>query len=223
MHILESYIKALNDLDADALAACFAEDCLFEDKAAPSVLRVEGRENLRALFTKAFQRKPGEMIATIYSLKGNTMEYDCLGFGGQEKQVHSRCVGTALLEDGLIKEYYVRKRENLHPLERYIQALNTLDANALADCFAEDAVFDDRAAATPIYFEGREVIRETFTKFFSRPNYKMTAAMWKLDGNTMDYDCISGSAGENHSVCRGTAILNREGLISEYRVRPRKD
>jgi len=111
MHILEKYITALNNLDADSLAQCFSVGAIFEDKAAPTVWRYEGRENIREIFTKALNRQPGEMIATIYSLEGNTMDYVCISYKGTPKEIISRCTGTALIKNGLIDEYYVRKCE----------------------------------------------------------------------------------------------------------------
>lgn len=114
MNILEKYIDALNNLNADNLAECFTEGALFEDKAAPTVWRIEGREKIRETFKKALNRQPGEIIATIYSLEGNTMDYVVVSYKGSPKEIISRCTGTALLKNGLIDEYYVRKCEKIY-------------------------------------------------------------------------------------------------------------
>jgi len=51
-HVIEQYIKACSTADAEAAAACFTDDCVFEDLALQETLT--GPEAVRALFASVF-------------------------------------------------------------------------------------------------------------------------------------------------------------------------
>ncbi|MGD9566876.1 MAG: nuclear transport factor 2 family protein [Sedimentibacter sp.] len=113
MHILEKYIAAIAANDTDKVAECFCEDGLFDDTAPVPLggerAYVQGRENIRAAFKINFNGESGTVVPKMLSLHGNTMDYDAIA--GLSGEIYIPCTGTAILEDGLIKEYYVRPRK----------------------------------------------------------------------------------------------------------------
>ena len=57
---MQTFLEAFNRHDADAIAACFAEDGVYETPRGPEVwgTRVAGRDNVRAHFAKMFATLP---------------------------------------------------------------------------------------------------------------------------------------------------------------------
>ncbi|MDR2109684.1 MAG: glucose 1-dehydrogenase [Spirochaetaceae bacterium] len=107
MHILEKYIDALGKFSADKIAELFAEKAVFNDSAmtpfGAEVIHFEGRENIRKGFTELLA--PKNSYPQMLFLGGNNVEYDIVA-----GEVVIPCVGTAVVENDLIKEYRVKPR-----------------------------------------------------------------------------------------------------------------
>ncbi len=111
----------------------------------------------------------------------------------------------------------------MHLFEKYISAVNSGDADAIASLFAVDGVMNDSAARTtrgdngPDFMpKGREEIRTGFSAIFK--NAKVVATILKLNDNSMEYDA---QIGDFTLHCIGAATCNSEDLIVEYIVRQR--
>ena len=105
-------------------------------------------------------------------------------------------------------------------LQRYVAALNSGDADQVAQLFADSCEFVDGGARLQGFPDtvgsGREGVRETFRTVFS--TYQVTAKIVRLNPNSMEDDVDLAGV---HIPCIGAATLNEDGLIVEYIVRPR--
>lgn len=105
-------------------------------------------------------------------------------------------------------------------LEKYVAALNSGNADNVAELYAEECSFND-GGARPFGFEdviasGREGVRAAFAGVFEA--YKVEASIVKLNPNSMEYDVELAGL---HIPCIGAATCNEEGKITDYIVRPR--
>ncbi|MBQ8974128.1 MAG: nuclear transport factor 2 family protein [Oscillospiraceae bacterium] len=105
-------------------------------------------------------------------------------------------------------------------LEKYVAALNSGDADRVAELFGEECSFVDGGARLLDYEDvvasGREAVRKAFEGVFA--SYKVGAEIVKLNPNSMEYDVTLEGA---FIPCIGAATLDDKGLIKEYIVRPR--
>ena len=101
-------------------------------------------------------------------------------------------------------------------LERYVQFLQTGDAQSIARLFAEDGEFYDGAPVKlglePIAVQGRANIEAFFKQTFQRGGMKVGNIA--INGNAMRYDV---TVGEWLLLCLGVAT-EENGLIKLYRV-----
>lgn len=113
MHILEKYMEALKANDANMVTECFCEDAIFDDTAPEGIggvaAHAEGRDEILAMFKINFNGESGTVIPKVLGREGNVIDYDAIA--GLNGEVCIPCRGTAILENGLIKEYYVRPRK----------------------------------------------------------------------------------------------------------------
>ncbi|MCM3741961.1 nuclear transport factor 2 family protein [Oceanobacillus luteolus] len=104
-------------------------------------------------------------------------------------------------------------------LENYITCLNNSDFEGIASLFTEDCQFNDGGARTinvdDLVVEGREALKQAFQSVWE--NNKVRAEIVKVNANSMEYNVYLGDI---KLECVGCATL-KDGLISEYIVRPR--
>lgn len=104
-------------------------------------------------------------------------------------------------------------------LEDYIARMNASDFDGISKLFTEDCIFRDGGARTikvdDLNVDGREALKKAFEAVWE--NYKVHAEIVKLNASSMEYDVYLGDI---KLECIGCATL-KDGLISEYIVRPR--
>ena len=105
-------------------------------------------------------------------------------------------------------------------LEKYVAALNSGNADQVAELYAEECSFVD-GGARPFGFpdvvaEGKDGVQKAFAGVFE--TYKVEAKIVKLNPNSMEYDVELAGL---HIPCIGAATCDEEGKIREYIVRPR--
>ena len=88
-------------------------------------------------------------------------------------------------------------------LEKYVAALNSGDADRVAQLFAQECDFVDG-------------VRNAFKGVFEA--YSVDAKIVKLNPNSMEYDVTLAGL---FIPCIGAATCDEDGLIKEYIVRPR--
>ena len=108
----------------------------------------------------------------------------------------------------------------MHILEQYIAALNSGNADQVANLFADECKFNDGGARTfqidDLCAEGKEGVRAAFAGVFSA--YQVKATLVKLNEHSMEYDVELGGM---YIPCIGTATCDSSGKMTEYMVRPR--
>ena len=105
-------------------------------------------------------------------------------------------------------------------LEKYVAALNSGNADQVAELYAEECSFVD-GGARPFGFpdvvaEGKDGVQKAFAGVFE--TYTVEAKIVKLNPNSMEYDVELAGL---HIPCIGAATCDEEGKIKEYIVRPR--
>jgi ketosteroid isomerase-like protein len=105
-------------------------------------------------------------------------------------------------------------------LEKYVAALNSGNADNVAELYAEECSFVDGGARTfgfpDVVADGKEGVRQAFAGVFE--TYKVEAKIVKLNPNSMEYDVELAGL---HIPCIGAATCGEDGKIKEYIVRPR--
>ena len=105
--------------------------------------------------------------------------------------------------------------------EKYIEAQNNGDTEALVSLFAADGLFRDfggrpQGQRRELYAQGTDAMRKMFTKVFAGERPVLT--MIKQEKHSMEYTVKMGPL---LMECVGCVELNGEGLATEYIVRPR--
>ncbi len=105
-------------------------------------------------------------------------------------------------------------------LEKYVAALNSGNADQVAELYAEECSFVD-GGARPFGFpdvvaSGKAGVHAAFKGVFE--TYTVAAKIVKLNPNSMEYDVELAGL---HIPCIGAATCGEDGLITEYIVRPR--
>ncbi len=105
-------------------------------------------------------------------------------------------------------------------LEKYVAALNSANADQVADLFGQECDFVD-GGARPFGFpdvvaHGKEGVYDAFAGVFTA--YKVEAKIVRLNPNSMEYDVELAGL---HIPCIGAATCYEDGKIKEYIVRPR--
>ena len=105
-------------------------------------------------------------------------------------------------------------------LEKYVAALNSGNAEQVAELFAPECDFVDGGARPngfpDVVASGREGVRQAFKGVFE--TYSVDAKIVKLNPNSMEYDVTLAGL---FIPCIGAATCDENGLIKEYIVRPR--
>ena len=105
-------------------------------------------------------------------------------------------------------------------LEQYVERMNNKDAGGIAELFSENCLFNDGGGRPwgfdDIVVNGREGVYNVFAGVLTSNEVK--AVIVKLNNSSMEYDVHFG---EILMPCVGLVTVDKEGLISEYIVRPR--
>ncbi len=105
-------------------------------------------------------------------------------------------------------------------LEVYVAGLNSHDADAIAELYADECEFVDGGARpqgfADVVAHGKEEVRETFKGVFAQFDVKATIV--NMYPNSMQYDVFLAGL---EIPCIGAATLDENGKIKEYIVRPR--
>lgn len=108
--VLEKYVGAVNNSDAEAMASLFAKECYFSAgggrrQGVPDRVFTT-RQEVRDFFQATFAAT--KIAAKIHKLNDASMEYDMIV---GDEQIVSECISFAWLDDkGLIVELIVRPR-----------------------------------------------------------------------------------------------------------------
>ena len=106
MSLLQSYVDAMREGDAQRAAALFSEDALFHDEAPRAVgmdpLVAKGREAIQELFSRLVAN--GGLRIESVCICRNAMRYDVV----VTEEMVVKTLGVATEEGGLITEYQVR-------------------------------------------------------------------------------------------------------------------
>lgn len=105
-------------------------------------------------------------------------------------------------------------------LEKYVAGLNSHDADAIAELYADECSFVDGGARPngfpDVVASGKEGVRETFKGVFQQFDVKATIV--NMYPNSMQYDVFLAGL---EIPCIGAATVDENGKITEYIVRPR--
>ena len=106
-------------------------------------------------------------------------------------------------------------------MQSYIDGLNHSDAKLIGSLFAADGQFNDAAGrlsgAPVVTAVGSDAVRAVFERIFARQS--VCAKVLKMNLHSMEYDVIRSDG--TIYPCIGTVMINTEGKITEYLVRPR--